>query len=266
MRRDGDLTTLAPPFFRQFLNRYIVDFGRQGENRLVRAVYCGMQREYVLHVPRPSDRQSGPFRPRQQSTVMRRSSNAVDFQPNRESREEAVMPKLIKAREPQDARAERRIRRLARSRLGPRDGVLRARMVALSWDGHRVPDIAVALGCHPKTVRARLARFDAGGVEGLRDQARVPAGSARPSAAGSSAWSPRTRPAAWSRAATTGWVRPSGAVNVPHPAAVSRRCDWRACAASGRTASRGRGVPAPARPPSARRSSRGPGSIPRCAG
>ncbi len=82
------------------------------------------------------------------------------------------MPKLIKAREPQDAREERRIRRLARSRLGPRDGVLRARMVALSWDGHRVPDIAAALGCHPKTVRARLARFDAGGVEGLRDQAR----------------------------------------------------------------------------------------------
>ncbi len=59
------------------------------------------------------------------------------------------MPKLIKARDPQDAREERRIRPLARSRLGPRDDVLRARMVALSWDGHRVPDIAAALGCHP---------------------------------------------------------------------------------------------------------------------
>ncbi len=82
------------------------------------------------------------------------------------------MPKVIRAREPQDAREERRIRRLARSRLGPRDGILRARMVALSWDGRRVPDIAAELGCHPKTVRARLARFDADGVDGLRDRAR----------------------------------------------------------------------------------------------
>ena len=82
------------------------------------------------------------------------------------------MPKLIKARAPQDDREEQRIRRLARSRLGPRDGLLRAQMVALSWEGRRVPDIAAELGCHPKTVRARLARFDADGVAGLRDQAR----------------------------------------------------------------------------------------------
>lgn len=82
------------------------------------------------------------------------------------------MPKLIKARDPQDTREERRIRRLARSRLGPRDCILRARMVALSWDGRRVPDIAAELGCHPKTVRARLAHFDADGVDGLRDRAR----------------------------------------------------------------------------------------------
>jgi transposase len=82
------------------------------------------------------------------------------------------MPKLIAARAPQDAREERRIRRLARSRLGPRDCILRARMVALSWDGSRVPEIAAALECHPKTVRARLARFDADGLEGLRDRPR----------------------------------------------------------------------------------------------
>ncbi len=82
------------------------------------------------------------------------------------------MPKLIKARDPQDGREERRVRGLAHSRLGPRDAILRARMVALSWDGRRVPDIAAALGCHPKTVRARLARFDAAGVDGLRDGAR----------------------------------------------------------------------------------------------
>ena len=83
------------------------------------------------------------------------------------------MPKLIKAREPQDAREEERVRRLARSRLGPRDCILRARMVALSWDGRRVPDIAAEVGCHPQTVRDRLAAFDAGGVEGLRDQPRA---------------------------------------------------------------------------------------------
>ncbi len=83
------------------------------------------------------------------------------------------MPKLIKARDPQDGREEERIRRLARSRLGPRDCIVRARMVALSWDGRRVPDIAAALGCHPQTVRDRLAAFDAAGVDGLRDQPRA---------------------------------------------------------------------------------------------
>jgi len=82
------------------------------------------------------------------------------------------MPKRIKARAPEDAREEWRIRRRARSRLGPRDCILRARMVALSWDGRRVPDIAAELDCHPKTVRARRARFDADGVDGLRDRAR----------------------------------------------------------------------------------------------
>jgi transposase len=82
------------------------------------------------------------------------------------------MPQLLKAREPQDAREEARIRRLARSRLGPRDCILRARMVTLSWDGQRVPDIAAALDCHPQTVRNRLACFDAAGLDGLRDQPR----------------------------------------------------------------------------------------------
>ncbi len=82
------------------------------------------------------------------------------------------MPKSIKARAAADGREERRIRRLARSRLGPRDYILRAQMVALRWDGRRVPDIAAELGCHPKTVRVRLARFDAAGIAGLRDRAR----------------------------------------------------------------------------------------------
>jgi len=83
------------------------------------------------------------------------------------------MPKHIRARQPQDSREERRVRRLARSRLGPRDCILRARMVALSWDSLGVPAIAAALGCHQKTVRVRLARFDADGIDGLRDRPRA---------------------------------------------------------------------------------------------
>ncbi len=46
--------------------------------------------------------------------LVRHSSNAVDFWPDRESLEEVAMPKLTTAREPQDGREERRIRRLAR--------------------------------------------------------------------------------------------------------------------------------------------------------
>jgi len=60
------------------------------------------------------------------------------------------MPKHIQVREPQDNREEARVRRLARSRLGPRDYILRARMVALSWDGVGVPAIAAALDCLPQ--------------------------------------------------------------------------------------------------------------------
>ena len=68
--------------------------------------------------------------------------------------EEAALPKPINAREAADAREGRRMRRLARGRLGPRDRIPRARMVALRWDGRRVPDIAAEPGCPPKAVRA----------------------------------------------------------------------------------------------------------------
>jgi transposase len=43
-------------------------------------------------------------------------------------------------------------------------------MIALSWDGLRVPAIADALGCSQKAVRYRLARFTAGGLDGLGDR------------------------------------------------------------------------------------------------
>ncbi|UQA97122.1 helix-turn-helix domain-containing protein [Streptomyces halobius] len=61
------------------------------------------------------------------------------------------------------------IRRLARARKAPRDLVMRARMVDLSWAGLRVPTIADEVGCGQKTVRRRLHRFNRCGLEGLED-------------------------------------------------------------------------------------------------
>ena len=83
------------------------------------------------------------------------------------------MPKLCRARSAEDAAEERRVRRLAHSRLAPRDCIVRARMITMSWDGRRTTDIAAELGCHPQTVRERLARFNAEGFDGLRDRPRA---------------------------------------------------------------------------------------------
>src|SRR5215213_4320371 len=80
------------------------------------------------------------------------------------------MPKLLFARPPADAVEERRIRKLAGARHAPADWIRRARMIALSWDGLRVPAIAKTLGCSPKAVRYRLARFAADGLDGLGDR------------------------------------------------------------------------------------------------
>src|SRR3954447_7033383 len=82
----------------------------------------------------------------------------------------STMPKLLFARPPVDAVEERRIRKLAGARHAPADWIRRAQMVALSWDGLRVPAIAQALGCSPKAVRERLARFAAYGLDGLGDR------------------------------------------------------------------------------------------------
>jgi len=79
------------------------------------------------------------------------------------------MPKLLYARPPTDAEEERMIRKLAGSRHAPADWVMRARMVAASWDGKRTSAIAARLGCHMQTVRERLARFNAEGIDGLGD-------------------------------------------------------------------------------------------------
>src|ERR671910_3788052 len=80
------------------------------------------------------------------------------------------MPKLLFARPPLDAVEERKIRKLAGARHAPADWIRRARIIALSWDGWRVPAIAAALGCSQKAVRYRLARFAAEGLDGLGDR------------------------------------------------------------------------------------------------
>src|SRR3954453_14012675 len=80
------------------------------------------------------------------------------------------MPKLLFARPPVDAVEERRIRKLAGARHAPADWIRRAQMIALSWDGLRVPAIAETLGCSSKAVRERLARFAAEGLDGLGDR------------------------------------------------------------------------------------------------
>ena len=80
------------------------------------------------------------------------------------------MPKLLRARAPLDAKEERQVRKLAGSRHAPGDWIRRATMIARSWDGLRTSAIAAELGCHQETVRERLARFNAEGLDGLGDR------------------------------------------------------------------------------------------------
>src|SRR5919206_3926695 len=80
------------------------------------------------------------------------------------------MPKLLRARPPLGAKEERQVRKLAGSRHAPGDWIRRARMIVRSWDGLRTSAIAAELGCHPETVRERLTRFNAAGLDGLGDR------------------------------------------------------------------------------------------------
>src|SRR5215208_6130886 len=61
-------------------------------------------------------------------------------------------------------------RKLARSRHAPGDWINSARMIALSWDGHRTTQIASELRCHSQTVRERIHRFNEEGLDGLGDR------------------------------------------------------------------------------------------------
>src|SRR5215210_6452460 len=81
------------------------------------------------------------------------------------------MPKLLHARAPQDMAEEQKVRKLANSRHAPGDWIMRARMIARSWDGLRTKAIAEELGCHPQTVRERFHRFNEEvGLDGLGDR------------------------------------------------------------------------------------------------
>src|SRR5919199_6801631 len=80
------------------------------------------------------------------------------------------MPKLLFARAPHDEKEERQIRKLAGSRHAPADWIVRAKMIVGSWEGKRTTVIAQELGCHPQTVRERIIRFNAEGVDGLGDR------------------------------------------------------------------------------------------------
>src|SRR5688500_14391807 len=103
------------------------------------------------------------------SSLVLRSSKAVyisawlDRRPGREE----IMPKLLRARAPQTIEEQRKIRKLAGSRHAPGDWIFRARIISLSWQGLRTAKIAQRLGCHSKTVRKRLHRFNADGIDGL---------------------------------------------------------------------------------------------------
>jgi transposase len=77
------------------------------------------------------------------------------------------VPKFLRARAPQDDTETTKIRRLAAARHAPADWIERARIVALSWDGLGVAEIAARVGCHENTVRRWLHRFNAAGIDGL---------------------------------------------------------------------------------------------------
>ncbi|MER6691616.1 helix-turn-helix domain-containing protein [Streptomyces minutiscleroticus] len=80
------------------------------------------------------------------------------------------MPKMLSACPARDAAEEKWIRKLAGARHAPADWILRSEIIALSWDGLRVPAIADRLRCREKTVRKWLRRFNAEGVDGLGDR------------------------------------------------------------------------------------------------
>ncbi len=80
------------------------------------------------------------------------------------------MPKLLFARPPRDENEEQQVRKLAGSRHAPGDWITRARMIVGRWERKRTTIICQELVCHPQTVRERIIRFNAEGIDGLGDR------------------------------------------------------------------------------------------------
>ncbi|MEU1815928.1 helix-turn-helix domain-containing protein [Streptomyces roseifaciens] len=80
-----------------------------------------------------------------------------------------AVPKLLSARPASDVVEEGKVRRPAGARHAPADWILRARIIVLGWEAHRVLARATRLGCHHKTVRKWRHRFNAQGLDGLGD-------------------------------------------------------------------------------------------------
>ncbi|MEV4250064.1 helix-turn-helix domain-containing protein [Streptosporangium canum] len=123
------------------------------------------------------------------------------------------MPKLLFARPPVDAEEERQIRKPAGARHASADWIMRAQMIVSSRQGLRTSAIAAKLGCHMQTVRERIERFNAEGLDGLADRpgvGRKPRIPASPSRKCASLRSPRV---ANDLTSHTAW-RPSGAVTT----------------------------------------------------
>ena len=73
-----------------------------------------------------------------------------------------------------DLSAEERetVKRVSQSRTAAARLVERTKIIALAAQGARVPAIAQELRLHPRTVRLWLKRFNAAGLEGLKDAPR----------------------------------------------------------------------------------------------
>jgi len=80
------------------------------------------------------------------------------------------MPMFLYARAPVDAVEEQKIRKLAGARHAPADWTQRAKIITLSWAGWHTTAITAKVGCHAKTVRQWLHRFNAAGLDGLGDR------------------------------------------------------------------------------------------------
>src|ERR687886_729470 len=118
------------------------------------------------------------------------------------------MPKLLFARPPADAVEERKVRKLAGARHAPADWIRRAQMIAMSWDGRRVPAIAQALGCSQKAVRHRLARLPAPRLTALVPS--PPPGRLERDDTGELVATAATGPAVWTLDALTAAARAAG--------------------------------------------------------